>query len=173
MVFLMMILKGNASLLIANMKNTLYIFLLIFLVSCTSNTIFKKPDDLIPKDSMSLLVQEMSIATSAKYMNNKNLEKRVNYMPLVYDRFGIDSVRFQTSNLYYMSKIDVYQEIFTNAKNNLEKQKSVFDEIKKRTDSLRADSIKKIKDFKTNKIPKDSLKTRKKLIQEDSLKPTL
>ena len=169
----MIILKENELLLIDNMKNSLYIFLLIFLVSCTSNTIFEKPDDLIPKDTMSLLVQEMSIATSAKYMNNKNLEKRVNYMPLVYDRFGIDSVRFQTSNLYYMSKIDVYQEIFTNAKNNLEKQKSVFDEIKKRTDSLRADSIKKIKDFKTNKIPKDSLKTRKKLTQEDSLKLTL
>tara|TARA_R110002096_G_scaffold166790_3_gene336359 strand:+ start:149 stop:658 length:510 start_codon:yes stop_codon:yes gene_type:complete len=169
----MIILKENELLLIDNMKNSLYIFLLIFLVSCTSNTIFEKPDDLIPKDTMSLLVQEMSIATSAKYMNNKNLEKRVNYMPLVYDRFGIDSVRFQTSNLYYMSKIDLYQEIFTNAKNNLEKQKSVFDEIKKRTDSLRADSIKKIKDFKTNKIPKDSLKTRKKLTQEDSLKLTL
>ena len=161
MVFLMMILKGNASLLIANMKNTLYIFLLIFLVSCTSNTIFKKPDDLIPKDSMSLLVQEMSIATSAKYINNKNLEKRVNYMPLIYERFGIDSARFQTSNLYYMSKIDLYQEIFANAKTNLEKQKSVFDEIKKRTDSLRADSIEKVKSFESKKILRDTIKKNK------------
>jgi len=156
-----MILKGNASLLIANMKNTLYIFLLIFLVSCTSNTIFKKPDDLIPKDSMSLLVQEMSIATSAKYINNKNLEKRVNYMPLIYERFGIDSARFQTSNLYYMSKIDLYQEIFANAKTNLEKQKSVFDEIKKRTDSLRADSIEKVKSFESKKILRDTIKKNK------------
>ena len=167
MVFLMMILKGNASLLIANMKNTLYIFLLIFLVSCTSNTIFKKPDDLIPKDSMSLLVQEMSIATSAKYINNKNLEKRVNYMPLIYERFGIDSARFQTSNLYYMSKIDLYQEIFANAKTNLEKQKSVFDEIKKRTDSLRADSIRKMKILEKGKFSKDSLKEKIKV--NDSL----
>ena len=44
-------------------------------------------------------------------------------MPLVYDRFKIDSTRFQTSNLYYMSKIDLYQEIFEDAKANLEKQK--------------------------------------------------
>lgn len=173
MVFLMMKLKENASLLIVNMKNTLYIFLLIFLVSCTSNTIFEKPDNLIPKDTMSLLVQEMSIATSAKYINNKNLEKRINYMPLVYDRFKIDSARFQASNLYYMSKIDLYQEILTDAKESLEKQKAVFDEIKKRTDSLRADSIQKIKDFKMNKTPKDSLITREKSIQKSSLKPNL
>ena len=72
MVFLMMKLKENASLLIANMKNIFYIFLLILLGSCTSNTIFEKPENLIPKDTMSLLVQEMSIATSAKYINNKN-----------------------------------------------------------------------------------------------------
>ncbi len=158
MVFLMMKLKENASLLIANMKNIFYIFLLILLGSCTSNTIFEKPENLIPKDTMSLLVQEMSIATSAKYINNKNFEKRINYMPLVYERFGIDSVRFQTSNMYYMSKIDVYQEILTNAKESLEKQKSFYDAIKKRTDSLRADSIKKIKDFEKIKFSKDSLK---------------
>tara|TARA_R110002072_G_scaffold265714_2_gene424627 strand:- start:348 stop:830 length:483 start_codon:yes stop_codon:yes gene_type:complete len=151
-------LKENASLLIANMKNIFYIFLLILLGSCTSNTIFEKPENLIPKDTMSLLVQEMSIATSAKYINNKNFEKRINYMPLVYERFGIDSVRFQTSNMYYMSKIDVYQEILTDAKENLEKQKSFYDAIKKRTDSLRADSIKKIKDFEKIKFSKDSLK---------------
>ena len=157
MVFLMMKLRENESLLIVNMKNTLYIFLLILLGSCTSNTIFEKPENLIPKDTMSLLVQEMSIATSAKYINNKNLEKRVNYMPLVYEHFGIDSLRFQTSNLYYMSKIDDYQEIFANAKTNLENQKSVFDKIKKRTDSLRADSIRKVNDFGRKRILNDSI----------------
>jgi len=153
------------------MKNTFYILLLIFLVSCTSNTIFEKPDNLIPKDTMSLLVQEMSIATSAKYINNKNFEKKIDYMPLVYDRFGIDSARFQTSNLYYMSKIDVYQEILTDAKENLEQQKAVFDGIKKRTDSLRADSLGKLKDLASKKLSIDSLKVKTILQESDSLMP--
>ena len=161
MVFLMMKLRENESLLIVNMKNTGYIFLLILLGSCTSNTIFEKPKDLIPKDTMSLLVQEMSIATSAKYINNKNLEKRVDYMPLVYERFGIDSVRFQTSNMYYMSKIDLYQEILTDAKESLEKQKSFYDAIKKRTDSLRSDSIRKINIIDRNRVALDTLKSKK------------
>ena len=88
------------------MKNLSYLLVFLCLFSCTSNTIFEKPEDLIPKDTMSLLLQELSIASSSKFMKNKNFEKKINYMPLVYDQFKIDSTRFKTSNLYYMSKID-------------------------------------------------------------------
>ena len=71
----MMKLKGSVLHLIDNMKKISSIFLFIFLVSCTSNTIFKEPKDLIPKDTMSLLIQEMMIASSAKNVKNINLEK--------------------------------------------------------------------------------------------------
>tara|TARA_R110002126_G_scaffold30602_1_gene99782 strand:+ start:40417 stop:40863 length:447 start_codon:yes stop_codon:yes gene_type:complete len=127
------------------MRKFSYLFIFISLVSCTSNTIFEKPKDLIPRDTMSLLVQEMLIASSSKFIKNKNLEKKVNYMPLVYDRFKIDSTRFQISNLYYMSKIDLYQDIMEDAKNALKERKAVFDEIKKQNDSIRKESIEKNK----------------------------
>lgn len=128
------------------------------LCSCTSNTIFEKPKDLIPKDTMSLLVQEMMVASSATFIKNKDMERNINYMPLVYDKFKIDSVRFQTSNLYYMSKIDEYKLIFEEAKNSLKQQKEYYDKIKSRKDSIRQDSIKRTKDLKKKK---------------DSLDPTL
>lgn len=128
------------------------------LCSCTSNTIFEKPKDLIPKDTMSLLVQEMMVASSATFIKNKDMERNINYMPLVYDKFKIDSVRFQTSNLYYMSKIDAYKLIFEEAKNSLKQQKEYYDKIKSRKDSIRQDSIKRTKDLKKKK---------------DSLYPTL
>ncbi|MGK0447511.1 MAG: hypothetical protein ACJA2M_001286 [Polaribacter sp.] len=151
---LMMKLKGKESHLIANMKNTSYLLVFIFLVSCTSNTIFEKPKDLIPKDTMSLLIQEMMIASSAKYVKNKNFEKKIEYMSLVYDQFKIDSTRFQTSNLYYMSKIDVYQEIFVNAKVRLEKQKAFHEEINNKKDSIGIDSLKKIRARSKKKLKK-------------------
>lgn len=132
------------------MKKLSYLLAFLILGSCTSNTIFEKPTDLIPKDTMSLLVQEMMIASSATYIKNKNMERNINYMPLVYERFQIDSVRFQTSNLYYMSKIDKYKLIFEDAKNSLKKQKAYFDKIKSTKDSLRLDSIKRNKDLKKN-----------------------
>jgi hypothetical protein len=130
------------------MKKLSYLLAFLILGSCTSNTIFEKPKDLIPKDTMSLLVQEMMIASSATYIKNKNMERNINYMPLVYERFQIDSVRFQTSNLYYMSKIDEYKLIFEDAKNSLKEQKAYFDNIKSTKDSLRLDSIKRNKELK-------------------------
>jgi hypothetical protein len=147
-------LKEKESPLIANMKNISYLLIFVFLVSCTSNTIFEKPKDLIPKDTMSLLIQEMMIASSAKHVKNKNFERKIEYMSLVYDQFKIDSTRFQTSNLYYMSKIDVYQEIFVNAKVRLEKQKAFYEEINNKKDSIGIDSLKKIRARNKRKLEK-------------------
>ncbi|MFY9243830.1 MAG: DUF4296 domain-containing protein [Polaribacter sp.] len=143
------------------MKKISYLLLFIFMVSCTSNTIYKKPVDLIPKDSMSLLVQELMLASSAEFLINKNLQRNINYMPFVYDRFKIDSARFQSSNLYYMSKIDDYQRIFQDAENSLKQQKDYYDAITKRLDSIRKDSIKNIGtkklELKKDSISKDSI----------------
>jgi len=123
------------------MKKISGIFIFLFLVSCTSNTIFEKPQNLIPSDTMSLLLQEMVIASSAKFMKNKGQQKNINYMPLVYEKFKIDSSRFETSNQYYMSTIDKYQEILEGAKTSLGSRNKVFKKIKTRLDSLRKDSI--------------------------------
>ena len=123
------------------MKKISGIFIFLFFVSCTSNTIFEKPQNLIPSDTMSLLLQEMVIASSAKFMKNKGQQKNINYMPLVYEKFKIDSSRFETSNQYYMSTIDKYQEILEGAKASLGFRKEVFKKIKTRLDSLRKDSI--------------------------------
>ncbi len=159
-------LKGSVLHLIDNMKKISSIFLFIFLVSCTSNTIFKEPKDLIPKDTMSLLIQEMMIASSAKNVKNINLEKKVNYMPFVYDKYKIDSVRFKNSNFYYVTKIDLYQEIFKDVKEKLEKQKEELTTIKNRMDSIRKDSIKLIPKvmpkMKKTKRPSPLVKLKKK-----------
>ena len=141
MVFSMMKLKEKELLLIDKMKKNSYILLFILLVSCTSNTIFEKPKDLIPIDTMSLLLQEMVISTSAKFIKNKNNQKNINYMPFVYERFKIDSTRFESSNYYYMSTIDLYQEILEKAKASINAQQDILKKAKKQLDSIKKDSI--------------------------------
>ena len=126
------------------MKNLSYFLVSIFLVSCTSNTIFKEPKDLIPRDTMTLLLGDMMIASSAKFVPNKNQQNKVNYMAFIYDKYKIDSLRFQNSNLYYTSKIDLYQEMITDVKKNLEEKKDFYKKISSRKDSIRRDSIKKV-----------------------------
>lgn len=58
-------------------------------------------------------------------------------MPLVYEKFKIDSTRFNASNYYYMSTVDQYQEILENAAAKLESRKNAFQKIKKNADSLK------------------------------------
>jgi len=153
-------LKGKELLLIDKMRQISYLFLFIFLTSCTSNTIFEKPKDLIPKDTMSLLLQEMMISSSAKFIKNKNNQKNINYMPFVYENFKIDSTRFESSNYYYMSKIDLYQEILENAQNGIESRQDVFKNMKTVLDSIKKDSIQ----LNLNKLKRgDSLKIIKNL----------
>ena len=141
----MKIFVENVSILIDKMKKIFYFFSIIFFLSCTSNTILEKPKDLIPKDSMTLLIEEMMIASSSKFIKNKFQETEINYMTLLYERFKIDSSRFQTSNLYYMSKVDIYQKILEQATKTLEAKKEIYASKKTKLDSLRKDSIKKIK----------------------------
>lgn len=160
------------------MKKLSYILIFTFIVSCTSNTIFEKPKDLIPRDTMSLLIQELMVASSAKFKKNTASETNVNYMPFVYNKFKIDSTRFSTSNFYYASKIDIYKEILEDAKEGLEKYKTHYTDLKTAIDSIRKDSIDRHKAFvkRVDSIRKDSIdnyKSRKKRLDSiytDSVK---
>jgi hypothetical protein len=95
----------------------------VFLASCTSNTIFEKPKDLIPKDTMRLLLQDMMIASSAKFIKNTSNQKNIDYMPLVHQKYNIDSTRFYASNFYYVSKLDEYKALLEDAKKGLDAKK--------------------------------------------------
>ena len=81
-------------------------------------------------------------------------------MPFVYDKFKIDSARFETSNLYYMSEIEVYEEILENGKTSLEARNDVFKKIQENIDSIKKDSTDKVRSIQKTL---DSLKIRKNL----------
>ncbi|RCS28338.1 DUF4296 domain-containing protein [Polaribacter sp. WD7] len=140
----------------------------VLLFSCTSNTIFEKPKDLIPKDTMQLLIQDMWIASSASYIKNVRQEKNIKYMAFVYDKYKIDSIRFQKSNLYYVSNVDMYLEIIENAKHSLSEKKKFYTNLEMRLDSLERDSLDRIEydKFKLDSIKKDSLKNKKDVVSK-------
>lgn len=132
---------------------TYLLTILITTVACTSNTIYEKPKDLIPKDSMISLLTDMYIAVSAKSIKDSLDKKRNNYTLYIYEKYKIDSTRFITSNTYYTSEIDEYTKMIKNVKNNI---KSKLDEIEKK--QKQKDSIKAIE----LKINADSLKPKKR-----------
>lgn len=147
------VLKAKDYCLIEQMKKFSYLFFLsVFLMACTSNTIIKKPDNLIPKNQMEDLITDMLIAAGAENIKNIDLERNVNYFPLVFEKYGIDSTRFKESNYYYTSQIDDYEKILKKVNERLKALKEKLDNEIKLQDSLKIDSIKNIREnFK--KIP--------------------
>ena len=138
----------------------------IFLVflSCTSNTIYEKPKDLIPKDSMVLLLKDLYIATQAKNIKNRKAQRKMSYLPLIYKKYKIDSLRFQKSNFYYTSKIDDYEPMLQQVLKELESKRSELAKIKKVQDSILQDSVRKSrKNIELGKRLKNAIKTKKKV----------
>ena len=118
------------------MNKNIYFIVLAFLVSCTSNTIYKEPKDLIPKDTMIALLTDMYLASSAKNIKNKFLKKESNYMVLVYNKYKIDTIRFDRSNKYYTSKADEYSDMLKKVKKNIDSLDKKYRELQRVKDSI-------------------------------------
>ncbi len=125
----------------------------LFFGACTSNTIIKKPDNLIPKDEMVDLLTEMLLASGAQNIKNLNLQRKVNYFPLVFKKYNIDSARFKESNYYYTSRIDDYDEILGKVDERLKILKKYYEDERKIKDSIK-------------QMQRDSLRSKKKVILE-------
>lgn len=127
----------NACYLIDKMKKVFIALSIVFFTSCTSNTILKKPKDLIPKDTMVMLITDLFIAKSAIGEKNLNNHRKVNYLPLVYNKYQIDSVRFKSSNFYYMSVFEEYDLMYKEVEKILKvKKDSLESQLKKEQDDF-------------------------------------
>ncbi len=111
------------------MKKLIFFLGVILLVSCTSKTILEEPKDLIPKDTMVLLLTDLFIAKSAYAEKNINNVRKINYVSLVYNKYLIDSTRFKSSNYYYTSKLEEYDLIFKEVKTKLALKKATLEKI--------------------------------------------
>jgi len=137
-------------------------------MSCTSRTIYKKPKDLISKDQMVELWTEILIANNAKSVKNKKGHKKINYMPFVYQKHGIDSARFMQSNIYYTSKVEDYEKMFQQVESKLRKIKEIYDPLSVdidpslpiwKKDSIRRRNIERRKN--EDLVPIDELRSKK------------
>ncbi|WP_456422726.1 DUF4296 domain-containing protein [Lutibacter sp.] len=134
------------------MNKFFYIIILsIFFGACTSNTILKKPKNLIPKEEMVDLLTDIFIANGAMSVKNTNLQRNVNYFPFVFEKYKIDTTRFKESNYYYTSRIDDYDEILGEVDKRLKALKHQYENELKIRDSIKRtkrDSLRKAAPYK-------------------------
>ena len=150
-------------------KSITYLVLIVLLASCRSNTIYDEPIDLIPKDTMVMLLKDLYLASSAKSIKNRRQQRKVSYITLVYHKYNIDSLRFTKSNLYYTSKIDVYEPMLNEITELLEKEQAFFKKEKKIKDSIFNDSLVRNKIKVKNKKIINSIKCKKAIQKANEL----
>ena len=116
--------------------STIFVCFLLFL-SCTSNTILEPPKDLIPKEKMISIFVDLHLAQAAKNIKNLKEKRNENYFQLVYDKYQIDTIKFNESNEYYASLIDEYHAMFVEVEDRLTKLEEQYMEEREIEDSLK------------------------------------
>ena len=105
----------------------IYILLVLLFVSCYGVQKPDKPDDLLSEDKMVDVLVDLTIMSSAKGINKRELENR-GIMPdsFIYNKHKIDSTQFVSSNDYYAYDIEKYNEMYVKVKTKLEDLRAFY-----------------------------------------------
>lgn len=140
-------------------KGAILILIALLPFSC-GEKLMQKPENLIPKDKMVVILSDMAVANSAK-STNIGLIRDNNIDPTrhVLKKHGVDSTRFVESDRYYASLPAEYAAIYTEVELRLTKQKKELEEAKMVSDSLRRIELKSKQMLKDSSLQelKDSL----------------
>jgi len=98
----------------------------------------EKPENLIPKEKMILILNDLAIVNSAKVMNAKILiQNGIEPTDYIFEKYNIDSLQFVESDRYYASIPEEHEEIYIEVESKLEIEKKRLQEIKKINDSIK------------------------------------
>ena len=132
--------------------------LICLLIACNEKTI-EKPEDLIPKSMMVEIVYDLAIINAAKKTNPDYLiRNEIEPMPFVFKKYGVDSIQFVKSDIYYASIPSEYEAIYSVVEARLDKEKGDYDANKTKM----SDSVRKVADEQRKKLREEALKRRAK-----------
>lgn len=139
-------------------KSISVVLVLFFLASCVEKLI-EKPDNLIPRDKMVVILEEMAIINGARDNQANILVLRQNGIEPtehLFEKYNIDSTIFVESDRYYASLPLEYVSMYEEIEASLIEKKKILDETKKLNDSLKLLERQKLrrKSDSLAKIPK-------------------
>ncbi|QCW98593.1 DUF4296 domain-containing protein [Aggregatimonas sangjinii] len=119
------------------MKNRwIHIAALLLMVSCGEELI-DKPDNLIPKDKMINIIEEMAVINAAKSTNADKLRKKeIDPTDFILKKYEVDSLQFVESDRYYVSKPVEYKDIYETVEKRLDAKGKEMGETKRIRDSI-------------------------------------
>lgn len=131
-------------------RRTVFLISTLLLGACAEKVI-EPPEDLIPQDTMTEILYDLSLLNAASSVGGNALkEKDIEVMPYLFDKYGIDSLQFVTSDQYYASVPLTYEAIYKEIQARLEKEVKEIEALRKQ----RSDSIRKQVDKRRDSLAK-------------------
>ena len=119
------------------MKKAALILLLLLISSCAEK-LLEKPDNLISKDTMVDILNDLAILNAAKNTNVMVLRNHgIEPMQYIYEKYEIDSLQFVESDRYYASLPEEHEKIYIAVEAKLQDEEDRLSTEKKERDSLK------------------------------------
>lgn len=129
------------------MNRTLTILLFGLLwVSC-GQKLLEPPENLIPREKMAEILYHMALLDAIDNSHPQVLvENNIRVMPYLFDKYGVDSLQFVQSDLYYASVPEEYEKIYKAVEERLTRKRDSVSEAIRQGQSPVVDSLKTSQD---------------------------
>ena len=108
----------------------------ILMVSCGKELI-PKPANLVAKEKMIDIIEELAIVNAARSTNADMLrENEIEPTSYILKKYDVDSLQFVESNRYYVSKPSEYKAIYEIVEKRLDAKAKAMGEAKRIKDSI-------------------------------------
>ncbi len=112
------------------MRNLLFLFLGVFVISCSKNPV-PKPDNLLDEELMTEILFDIAILQAAEgTMQHRLAENNIKSNLFIYEKYKIDSLTFHQNQKYYASKTRKYKKMHQKVLERLDEIKAA-NEVKK------------------------------------------
>ena len=111
------------------MRNIVISFIaIIYLFSC-SNKSAKKPDNLIPLETMEEVIYDVYMLNAIKISNKKLLQnEEVSFKKEIFEKHNIDSLQFAKSNDFYAADFETYKALIERIKKRMDSNKKALEQ---------------------------------------------
>jgi hypothetical protein len=123
------------------MERYLTLFCCLLALSC-GKKLMEEPENLIPREKMSEILYDMALLDAIDNSYPQVLtENDLKVMDFLYEKYGIDSLQFAQSDLYYASVPVEYQKIYEAVEQRLTQKRDSISEVIRQAGTQTSDSL--------------------------------
>ena len=117
------------------MKQLLFLFVTIFIVSCSKNPV-PKPDNLLDEKTMVDILYDVSLLQAIEgSMPNKLMEHNIEMDQYIFKKYKIDSVTYRQNQMYYAGDARKFKKIYKKVLERSDKEKQTESNNKNQSSS--------------------------------------